>query len=325
MTRPGFSLIEIVIAFLLASTVTMALYQLLSQTQKAVSSIMRVIDLDTPLISFYTQLEKDITGMFAPRSSQEFFAQNKDNDSEQKKSQEKPTENSEKKSPEKPAQEHKEEGSKEKKIDNVFVLESKDTMFMCSFITTGAVQNFSVTGLDTMQPFVRRVAYILEPHPERSDIKRLLYRHESTNLAVVTLEKTDFKPTYVLLDSIKQLSIEITVYEYSKAEPGKAPKKPEPAIIERWNEQEIWQKYKTLIPAYITFRGTVTDATGKHDYPFEFMFTVPSYQEYKEPVKKSASAAHQAEKPKSAFNELAEFFAKKPSTAPEMHPPEKKA
>lgn len=70
----GFSLIELIVAVFMAAMVTLSLFQLLSQTRKAVTRINSVIDADLPFMAFCTQLEKDTTGMFAPQSSIGAFA-----------------------------------------------------------------------------------------------------------------------------------------------------------------------------------------------------------------------------------------------------------
>lgn len=72
--KKGFSLIELVLAILIASFVSISLFQLLSTTRKAVNRITNVIELDVPFIAFYSQLEKDMLGMFAPRSSIAHYA-----------------------------------------------------------------------------------------------------------------------------------------------------------------------------------------------------------------------------------------------------------
>ena len=116
--------------------VTLSLFQLLSQTRKAVTRINSVIDADLPFMAFCTQLEKDTTGMFAPQSSiRAFAAQEKKPEALQE-----------------GAKPPKKEPKKERAIEQVFYLEAQKDQFFWSFITTGALQVLEADGTVQLQP-----------------------------------------------------------------------------------------------------------------------------------------------------------------------------
>lgn len=273
--KNGFTLIELIIALFIASMVTITLYQLTSQTQKAVKNIISIVDVDVPLLAFYSQLERDVTGMFTPLSTQKA---NKPG-AEPPKSpgpQEKPPEQ---KSPEM-ADEKPTEKKEEKKVEQVFFLEEKEGQIICSFITTAAIQKFDKNGPINTEPFIRRVAYIFEKDPTKPGLMRLLYRYNTDNLSVDAILKSDFKPNYELANHIKSLSIEVGVFEPVEKAEGQE-QKSSSAKLTSWKESEIKDKYKTFIPAFVNVKGIFTNKAGNEEYNFEFMFKVYAYQEFK--------------------------------------------
>jgi prepilin-type N-terminal cleavage/methylation domain-containing protein len=283
--KRGFSLIELVVALLISSLLTLSLFQLLQQTRKAVRRITNVIAIDEPFIALYNQLEKDITGMFAPNSSVEAYREKDKKEKAEK--DEKKAEKKEEKSQEKP------EPKKElKPIKDVFVLDAKKEQIFWSFITTGGLQVLDSEGTIVPQPALKRVVYMLEKDPQRPDVYRFMYRFSALNLDLNAFKGADFTPSYELISGIKRLEIELTLFEIPEkteaAPPGKkeqpAPEKKQPlkpATVKEWQEEEIWKKYKTLIPAYVKIKGDIADATGV-EYPFEFMFKVYAYRPYKQ-------------------------------------------
>ncbi len=257
--KSGFSLIELVVAVFMAAMVSLSLFQLLSQTRKTVSRINSVIDADLPFMAFCTQLEKDVTGMFAPQSSIRAFA-----------AQEKKPEKEEGKEEKPPA---KKEPEKEKAVENVFYLDTQKDQFFWSFITTGALQVLEADGTVQLLPSMYRVAYLLEKDPQRPEVSRLMYRFSAQKLEVNDMKAQDFYPSYEILTGIKQFELELTLFESVPQSEEKEQRRPKPARIKEWNAQEIWQKYKSLIPAFVTCRGTIVDKGGR-EYPFESMLKV---------------------------------------------------
>ena len=277
--KNGFTIIEVVLAILLASFVSLSLYQLLKTAGRGVKSINRTIEVDMPLSGFYNQVEKDVTGMFAPFSSIQKFAK-KDFEAKKEKGNPFKKDTKEKKKPE-----IKESAQP---IEDVFDLDVQGDRFYWSFITTGGLQVLDIDGSVAPVPFVRRVAYVLEPDPQKPDVQRLMYRFSGTNLDNGAMKSSSFSPSYELISGIKQLSIELTLMEVvekvkSEEDEPKAPPK-RTVNLKEWNVDEIWDKYKTLIPAYVKLSGIRVDMFGV-EYPFEVVCKVYAYSPYIEKEK----------------------------------------
>ncbi len=275
------------LAILIASMIAFSLFQLLSQTRRGVKRITNVIEVDIPYTAFFNQVDKDITGMFAPRSSIESYAEQikKDKEEAAKKEKEEAEQKQKKEAQKKP---------KEKPISGVFVLDAHKEHFFMSFLTTGGLQVLESDGTLTPTPYVRRVAYLLQKDPHRPDVYRLMYRFSGDNLDIENMKRADFRPSYELMTGIKEFEVELTVFELAEKEPEKkgeeAEKKGEKppeketgrsATIREWNEADIWETYKTLIPAYIKLKGTFEDPSGA-EYPFEIMSKVYAYSPFVE-------------------------------------------
>lgn len=311
MNKYGFNIIELMIAILISSMMALTLFQLISQTRKGVSRISSVIEVDQGFISFYNQLEKDVMGMFAPESSLRFY-QEKDEEREKEKKQSEREARQQQGQPSadklnRPSQEAGEKRGKKarKHIENVFSLDAGGERFFLSFITTGGLQLLESDGTPQLQPFMRRVAYLLEKDPQRPSVYRLMYRTSSEKLDLTIIKAADFYPSYELISGISNFEIELTVFEQKKEEaekgaPGSAKKgsskeagsateRPQPSALKEWDEASIWERYKTLIPAFVRLKGTTVDRSGR-EYPFEFMIRVIAYNPVP-PKEKSAFEA----------------------------------
>lgn len=283
----GFTVMEVVLAVFLASFVSLSLFQLLRVAGRGVRGINKTIEVDMPLSGFYDQVEKDVTGMFAPFSSIQKFAKK---DFEAKKQKGFPFKQDEKEKPP-------EIKLDMQPIENVFELDVKGDQFYWSFITTGGLQVLEADGSITPTPFVRRVAYVLEPDPQRPEVQRLMYRFSGAKLDA-PLKSSSFSPSYELISGIKTLAIELTLMQVEQKEAPKEDQeegetkeaKPEAKATTRtvslkeWKVDEIWDKYKTLIPAYVKLSGIRVDIFGA-EYPFEVVCEVYAYSPYVEKEK----------------------------------------
>ena len=228
--------------------------------------------------------------MFAPFSSIEAFAK-KDKTASQEKER--------KKIPFAPKKEEKPDETVSKPIEHVFELDVKNESFFWSFITTGGIQVLDARGAVTPVPFVRRVAYVLEPDPQRDRQYRLMYRFSGTQLELSAFKDAGFKPSYELITGIKQLTIELSLLDVAvkeakpsaKDKEGGEEKKSVQTVVpshtitvKEWRSDEIWSKYKTLIPAYVKLSGVRADATGV-EYPFVIVSKVYAYSPYVEKEK----------------------------------------
>ncbi len=250
--------------------------------------LTRTIDTDIPLVALYNQLERDVTAAFVPKSTVQAYTT----------TQAQPT-------PEQaePGQEKQEK--KEKKVEQVFYAESQGEHFIWSFITTGGVQTIQVSSAGAIElspsPGICRVAYILQKDERDPNLKKLLYRYTTDNLDLAAIKGPDFKPTYELLSGIKTISLEFTVFKPVQAPAAQAnqqPKQPEQqkpvaTKVTSWQEQEMFNEYKSLIPAYITLRGTYSEPGSQAEHSFEFSFKIMSYRIMTEKPKSTRESTHE--------------------------------
>lgn len=304
--RSGFTIIELMIALMISSLVGISLYQMFFQTSRTVREIVQVIHADEPIYPIYNQLQNDITGMFAPRATVNFYiktladATDKDAKSQEKKEQPKLNDN-------------KDEAKKNDNIiKDVFFVETKESGYLfLSFITTGGVSQLEANGSLVPNSFVRRVAYVIQDDPSRPGTMKLSYKFNNESPAIDFIKRADFYPSYKILDGIKDFVIEFTIFEPQTSENKDKPKSTERVILKEWNEEEIFEKYKALIPAYITIKGSYTDAAGKVTHPFEFDFKVYAYSNYELPPKPPAKPVAPEKAPVSPDNvmdKISQFF-----------------
>lgn len=329
--KHGFTLLEVVIVLLIGSMMFFGLYSLFFQVTRAVRSISRVIELDFPLIPFYNQLERDINGMFSPISTIKAYLQEealKLKEKKDKKSEKvEKNEKEEQKLKESKLDSNLEE--KETKITDVFYIKSDPKQFVFSFITTGGLQKLESDGTLTAQPYVRRVAYILQKNEQ--GISNIIYKYQSEDLDLKKIILNDFLPSYIIASNIKNLSVTLTVFEKESEElkeekelnsdasektmqTKEVVKDRKPVVLTEWNEKEVFEKYKALIPAYVTIEGNFVDLNSKIEYPFIFEFKVPAYNTYeKRELEKTAQEQVQAteEKSKIILSKLNNFLNEK--------------
>lgn len=307
MNKPGFTLIEILFVVLISSMLSVSLWQMFKQISRSVDYLSKIVEIDQPLIPFYNQLELDITGMFVAQSTSQAFLKKypeKEESSEQEK-----------------AQAKKEKAPEENYIKNLFYINAARDSITLSFITTNGIRNLDVNSTESKvslkaEPLIKRVAYILEPDPKHPNVKRVMYK-SSDNLNLDNILRSDFNPTNQIFSNVKDFNVELSLFEPVTVKPGEEKKESQKrsTTIKEWSEEEVFKKYKALIPAYITIRGSYTDLRAKLEYPFEFKFKVEGYQEIKEEKKEKTQ-------PK-AFDKMINFFEEKfPQTSKQQPNPQ---
>jgi prepilin-type N-terminal cleavage/methylation domain-containing protein len=267
--KPGFSLIELSIALVIASMLSITIYRLVTQASTFVSTVSAVVNYDIPLDSFFNQVEKDIMGIFTPFSMQKELQERDTNNSKEQNAQK--TDNvpaADKSTVDKTDQ-------NSKKLTHIFYLEQAGRNIFLSFLTTGGLQKISNKGIIETRSLLKRVVYRLEQSPEDPSLHSLYYTYSSDALDLETLKKKPLSSYYLMLEFIKNFAITTTVY--MATEPGKK-QADTPEKISNWEEKEILEKYKTAIPAYIGISGSLASPFDKAEQPFEFLFKVPAYQ-----------------------------------------------
>ena len=282
----GFTLIEITIALLISSMLTLLLYQSFSQAQRSARNSSSVLDVITAMPIAYNQLEKDFSTIFVPERVFKELA-------------EKAT--SKAGSPQAAVQTAPQAGGsdsekkKKEPFKDVFVSTVKDKKLeLISFISTHSLALY-----DAVVPHAVRVVYRLVPLADSPDLFSLV-RQETTTLDMPLAKFKDEKiREYDLIRGIKDVKVEFLVPEKEKEDPtkqaGKEQKKeqqPKKYItLERWESDTSEGEKKTdyLIPAYINVSGVFVDPVTERTYLFEWKFSVPVFDDVALRVKKSQS------------------------------------
>lgn len=280
----GFSLIEISIVLLIASSMSLALYQVLDITKKGAISISEVINYSSPVINLYTQLEKDVNCIYIPKDTEEFYIEEFKKSVSAKATPDKQVETN------KP--EDKKEETKKNPVKDLFVVKQSENNLILSFVTTNGISSITIDKnkkpVVAPKAYAYRVAYVLE---KKQDSTSTLYYRYSTNLEFANIEKSG--QSYEIVDKVKNFKVK-TVIKVQKKEENKEATSNLSTLEESWNEKAIFDKYKALIPAFVLFELTVVDNLGQeHDLNFEF--PVFSYHNIKVPEPKKQAAPKEAE------------------------------
>lgn len=289
--KSGFSLLEISIVLMISAIMSLSLYKILKQTKRGVLVINDIIDTNIPLAALYNQLEKDVTGAFIPKSTEDFYRKKAQESSANDKN---GTKNNDKNSKEalKNIDRPTSEGSNKEKLDvetkdnspkhieKIFFVDYKNQEMLWSFITTNSIARLGIDQAKKVvtepKASIARVAYQLKKDPTQEGLFNLFYKYSLDNLELEPIQADNFEASYKLLSNIKKFDLSFTVYklvevtEKDLLEKKKATSKAEP-IKENWEESSIFEKYKALIPAYVSIIGSVQDRDGaEHDFRYDF-------------------------------------------------------
>lgn len=275
----GFTLIEITIALFISSMLTLLLYQSFSQAQRAARNSSALIDAVTAMPIAYNQLEKDFTTIFVPArvfSDIADKAQKKEGASSPAQTTASSPEESDKK-PKEP-------------FKDIFVstLQEKN-LAQLSFISTHSLALYN-----TVVPHAVRVLYRLMPTVDNPKIFTLV-RQETTTLDMPLKKfKEEKVREYDLMRGVKELRVELLVPEKepeAEQQPGqekqeqkqtKQEQQPKKYItLDKWegDSEKGDKKTEHLIPAYIHVIGVLIDPATEREYPFEWRFAVPVFDD----------------------------------------------
>jgi prepilin-type N-terminal cleavage/methylation domain-containing protein len=261
-TQAGFNLIELIIALSITSVLLLSIFGVIRRIQQSVRQVSGTIDKGTVASVFADQLERDVLGMFSPDIVQQ-----------------------ELKMPSGKTQ------IKEqiKKWEPVYSVQKSDRGLVWSFITTGGLEVVTAQGRILTQPLVRRVLYKLEPQQESRQLYRLLYGYAVDDLDFNKLASKPSEQLYELARNVTDITLEHTVFEVAQPQQsqksieqaGAAQEKlqlPKPVTLSTWSTDEVREKYKTALPAFINLSGTFVSRLTEQQTPFVFEFAVPSYE-----------------------------------------------
>ncbi|OGB96853.1 hypothetical protein A3F06_00570 [candidate division TM6 bacterium RIFCSPHIGHO2_12_FULL_36_22] len=256
--KPGFTLIEMMIAIVITSILGGILLNIYLQTQRSVSRINETIDLDFEDSIIYNQLEKDISGIFVPQ----VFVDDRTSESN-KPQQPSATQQAEGSQPQaeqpKPAQPPKPKKKLARVKDALISSNDGKSMKSLTFITNNPLQVYGES-----KPRMVRVEYYLEPDTNNKHLK--LFRRESIEIEMDAFKEANPR-AYQIADSIKQFSLEFLAAKQPKQKQGEKNEKekkkdgeeerkevPELVPFAEWNDsilKENKELYQDLLPVFI--------------------------------------------------------------------------
>lgn len=230
-------LIELLIATLITSMISILLLTALQQSTKFQAVIDNNIDVHTRAIICYQQLEKDIMGAFSP------------------------------------TQDNRQNKQKNLPLEHIFYSTNQNKRFnTLTFVTTNSLAVYWGEKTGKANPRVARVVYQLQPEHERKD-SFVLFRQEGTNLSFSHYKKDNPKAprAYQLINGIKNLSVTYTILEDQKDHS----KKPIYKTVNTWDwplKEKRNNKKEPILPNFITVNLILWDNDYKSDSSFTFTF-----------------------------------------------------
>lgn len=298
MKQHGFTLLEIILATALAAMISVALIFMTQQMSGTLIRVDRISDLSIRASMLQNQMERDITGAFAPT---DFSAT--ETTGEAKK-------------------------DRPKKIEKIFW--GDNTLEMLTFITNNPLQAYWGERSGKAQPKIVRVVYRLVPDTKHANAFTLM-RQEGSDLHFdsYTADSSAIK-SYAMIEGIQNIKLRYTTL-IKKEEPKQAPAQATPAgKTEEKNEsssvkttqpsptamagrqadkekaeeefdRKTEKEWKNniddqkppwpLIPQFVTMQVTLWDDTFKRTTPFTFEFhIVPRFEKADQKEKEEQKA-----------------------------------
>ncbi|CAN5167534.1 hypothetical protein BH09DEP1_BH09DEP1_1970 [soil metagenome] len=299
MNKLGFSLIELLVAKMIASILGVMLFAAFYQINRFVP----VIDNKTTIIEkaalVNAQLEKDFAGIIVPN---EFYVrQPKEKQPQEKKQNDADAKKDAEQKKKKAEQESDGDEKKKKPFEKIFYSVNKSGMLdQLSFITTSSLQVYWGSKSGSAKPRMVRVLYKLKEEPGTKEGKKSysLIRKETPKLEFEDIEKAQ---EYVLATHIKSLTMDYTavlIEPEKKATPQAQNQKPAPKPELETKQLKEWQalrqasdyakattdrqddeknkKQMPLVPQVISVDISFWDSTKRKSVPFVFTYKVPS-------------------------------------------------
>lgn len=267
--RPGFTLIEIIIALLVSSMVAMIILRTFRQTTTTFQRVTTLIDDNAELLGVYAQLERDLSGAFVPAVWKE--AAVRDVKEEEEAAKVAAQQSKDIKATKKELGEQAVQQATKRPVFSTEVKEGNLTQF--SFVTTNAFVIFD-------EPAARavRVTYkLVEQTQEEAREKRYrLMREETPYVAegAVYGRKRQTR-SYPLLINITSLTGLFSALEEKTSDKDKKASS-EFVSLSEWGTEAQKKKSKRLMPEWVKLTGTVISPVSKKSLPFTFQFHIPS-------------------------------------------------
>lgn len=219
MIKPGFSLIEFLIASLISGMLSVILFASLMQVNRSVTRVDEVASMYSGAGIMHNQFEWDISGAFVPYLGQPEKSEEHKEQPAQDKSQ--PQAKDQQKSEGKKEQKTEE---KKKKLAKVFYGVGADKNFELTFITSNPMQVYWSANVGRAKPRVTRIRYFAKEDKEHPG-SFMVMRQESDDLDAAVLGKSGEEKVraYVLAEQIKEIKVEYVLRKEKKTEGEKSP------------------------------------------------------------------------------------------------------
>ena len=285
--KPGFILMEILIAMLVAAIVASALFSSFYQTNRFSVVVNNVVDLSTKAALVQNQLEKDLAGVFIPVNVEK----PKKKEEQQEEGEQKAEQLAEKEEPE------------VKPITNIFTATVRgDLLNTLTFITCNPLQVYWSERAGRAKLRVARVMYRLTKEKDQKDSHKLT-RQEGYDLDIDAYKldaKQAIRPI-TLVDRVKSCSVEFVVVEEKKDEAGNVRK--EYKTIKEWEqvqeENDKGEQKKHRAPVAVIFHFSLWNETREREREFAFRIDVPLLADHttrRKPEKKNKQQLQAAKK-----------------------------
>lgn len=261
MTRPGFSLIEIIIALAISSFVGIMVFNTISLLQQSSKRYNQLITIDSQQQMLFCQMQKDISAMVIPLYG--FLPDAKAGNQVDKKDEQ-----------EKAQQEYLKKFGLQIEVE-------RENVKSLSFVTTSLL---SVYG--AKKPRLARVRYLMVPDANHQNYFTLM-RQESPELSMQDFERSIAENknfSHAIAFGIKSSSIiciSITLNENERKFEE----------VSSWSITELLKKQPQAnaqgagpqgkveqpiaLPQIITFKGVMGDFSTDHEHPFSYSFFIP--------------------------------------------------
>jgi len=251
----GFSLIEILVAVMISSMLSLVLYRSLAQTQSMVRQVTELIEDTSDLIPLYTQLEKDLAGSLVMD--------------------EKSTSTAQEGAPQKPAADQGPRASGPNKEKQKLFFQGKQEgghFGSLTFLTTTAFTVF-----DEIAPPLLTVTYRLEQQQDTASPRFRLVREQAPYKAEkdATGSSKVAGRAYVVAENIKELRVSyVPVARKDDAKQAKSNEKSSGRVAV-WDAETV-ASTKTLLPAQVIFEGVRYAGKSLRELPLLFTCLVPA-------------------------------------------------
>lgn len=251
--QSGFTIIELLIASLIAALITSLLFAAYWQINKTTARFDNYVDIHYKAMLLQRVLERDLSGAFVPLSVFEYEKQQK----------------------EKTGQPGQEKESKLPKIDKVFYATTKDNQLdLLTCITNNPLPSYWSEQLGKPKPAIARVVYRLLPDPAD---KRFfsLWRQESTQLSFDAYKAGGAINSYQVVSELKSLAFSFSSFEENEgAQKKKIIEKKTSSDWNREDNQARGDKKQKRIPQLVTARAVLADKRSSRTLIYEFYFAI---------------------------------------------------